>query len=107
MLRLSSAMNLLFCYKSAKDVLTLLFPILKMGVSFKMWKTFLKSSDTKQLDFFFFSAGDVPVNGTSVSMESSQFSSEVLVTQVNIIMFLITFFCFIYIYKYTVFFKRI
>lgn len=42
-------------------------------------------SDTKQFDYFCF-VGDVPVNDTGVSMESSQFSSEVLVTQVNMIM---------------------
>ena len=36
---------------------------------------------------YFFSAGDVAVNDPSVSVESSQFSSEVLVTQVKIIIF--------------------
>ena len=82
--------NLLFCYKSAKDV----FFCIK-----REEKKNLKCSDTKQLDLFFFSSGDNPVNAAGVSMESSQFSSEVLVTQVNIIMFTITFLCFIYICK--------
>ena len=56
----------------------------------------------KAIRFFFFSAGDVPVNDSNV-VESSQFSSDVLVTQVDIIMFSITFFCFIYNYKYIIF----
>lgn len=37
----------------------------------------------RHIAVYYLSAGDVPVNDPSVSMESSQFSSEVLVTQVN------------------------
>lgn len=57
--------------------------------------------DKKSLFYLFISssAGDAAVNDPCVSVESSQFSSEVLVTQVNMIMFSIIFYtgtlCFI------------
>ncbi len=57
-------------------------------------KLILKRLNTKQFDYFL-SAGDVPVNDPSVSMESSQFSSEVLVTQVNMI-YILNYFVFLY-----------
>lgn len=46
-----------------------------------------KSSDSKLLNYLTSFPGEVPANGTEVSMESSQFSNEVLVTQVKMIIF--------------------
>lgn len=65
-------------------MLTLLFPSVELMCVCGTKKVFLFD--------YFLSAGDAAVNDPCVSVESSQFSSDVLVTQVNMIIFSIIFY---------------